>query len=710
MLDPNYLLHISEGAENISEQLHSDIVRRIVNRIMLRIGRGEDYILTAQDKWQIENLQQAGYLLEDIQKDIAKATKLQQTEIAEAMEDAGVKTLDYDDKIYQSVGLSPTPLTQSPELIRLMQRNYEATMGEWTNFTRTTADQAQRLFLSELDRAYNLVSTGALSYTQAVQEIINNIVSDGVTVTYPTGHTDTIETATLRAVRTGISQATSQIQTARMDEMDVDLVITSSHLGARPSHQVWQGQVFSRSGDSKYPPFEESTGYGTVSGLCGANCRHSFSPYFEGMDNPFEQYDSEENRKQYEKEQRQRTLERRIRDTKRDVMAKKEAVDSCKDDKLKFELDMEYQRKAALLEKQNAAYKDYCERNNLRPLSDRIQIAKWDRQQAAAARGAAKRYENAHGGSVGKKPISIADLEKQFQDLTEGYSYDDFINDFGTIESGFEGASVEEIAKAKKIAEKIESLRSIEKQPSVKMIKINTVDEAKEALLSRIGFEHVDSISGINDELFIENTKQLVRLEDKFGAIHKSSLTRFDDVNHANAAACAESGYATPHIQNLSLCRSHYFDKAQMLQKEKKWIDSKWSVPCLESELPIVSLTHEYGHMIQNNLVAQAMREAGWNENNYFAFIDRKAKSANAKFKWYIKQRKSVQDMCYNEIIAIAKEKNPLFVLEDNISGYGKTSKAEFFAEVFANSQLGKPNELGNAMNEWLKRKGLIIE
>lgn len=395
MLDPNDLLHISEGAEEIAEKLHADIIKRIVNRIMLRIGRGDSYILTAQDKWQIENLQQAGYLLEDIQKDIAKATKLQQSEIAEAMEYAGVRALDYDDEIYRSVGLSPTPLTQSPELIRLMQRNYEATMGEWTNFTRTTADQAQRLFLSELDRAYNLVSTGALSYTQAVQEIINNIVSDGVTVTYPTGHTDTIETATLRAVRTGISQATSQIQMARADEMGVDKFIISSHLGARPSHQVWQGKVFTleelRSTDDGMPAL------GTATGLSGINCRHSFSPYFEGMDNPFEQYDSEENRIQYEKEQRQRTLERRIRDTKRDVMAKKEAVDSCKDDKLKFELDMEYQRKAALLKKQNAAYKDYCERNNLRPLADRIQIAKWDRQQAAAARGAAKRYENAKG-------------------------------------------------------------------------------------------------------------------------------------------------------------------------------------------------------------------------------------------------------------------------------------------------------------------------
>ena len=398
MLSPDELLHISEGAEEIAEKLHSDIVKRIINRIMLRIGRGEDYLLTATDKWQIENLQSAGYLLEDIQKDIAKATKLQQSEIAEAMEDAGVKALDYDDKIYQSVGLSPTALPQSPELIRLMQRNYETTMGEWNNFTRTMADEAQRLFINQLDMAYTLVSTGALSYTQAVKEVLNNIVTDGVVVTYPSGHNDTIETATLRAVRTGVSQATAQIQVARMDEMDVDLVITSSHLGARPSHAEWQGKVFSRSGKSdKYPDFVSSTGYGSAGGLSGINCRHSFSCFFEGMDNPFEQYDSEENRKQYEKEQRQRTLERRIRNTKREVMGLKESVDNCKDDKLKFDLDMDYQRKSALLAKQNAAYKDYCERNNLRPLSDRIQIAKWDRQQAAAARGAAKRYENSKG-------------------------------------------------------------------------------------------------------------------------------------------------------------------------------------------------------------------------------------------------------------------------------------------------------------------------
>lgn len=125
--------------------------------------------------------------------------------------------------------------------------------------------------------------------------------------------------------------------------------------------------------------------------------RHSFSPYFEGMENPFEQYDSEENKKLYEKEQRQRTLERRIRKTKREVIALKESVDNCTDEKLKFELDLQYQKKSYLLSQQNKSYNEYCEKNNLRPLAERISIAKWDRQQASASRGASKRYENAKG-------------------------------------------------------------------------------------------------------------------------------------------------------------------------------------------------------------------------------------------------------------------------------------------------------------------------
>lgn len=392
MLTPSYLLHATEPAEEIAEKLHQDILNRIIERVLIRHERGDGYILTAVDKWQIETLQQAGFLINDIQKLISEKTPYMLSEIAEAMEDAGVKALEYDDAIYKAAGLDPVGLVQSPELIAIMQRDFEATAGDWQNFTRTTANAAQQAFIKACDDAYHLAMTGAISPSQAVREALEKVVADGVVVRYPTGHTDTIETATARAVRTGISQASSHIQIARMDEMDVDLVIVSSHLGARPTHYVWQGKVYSRSGASdKYPDFVKSTGYGSATGLCGINCRHNFSPWFEGQGNPFEKFDSEENQKQYELEQRQRTLERRIRATKREVMAWDTARQAAQGT-LKDEIEKEYQKKAALLQKQNAAYNDFCEQTGQKKRSERIQIAKWNRREAAKARAAAKRY------------------------------------------------------------------------------------------------------------------------------------------------------------------------------------------------------------------------------------------------------------------------------------------------------------------------------
>lgn len=403
MLTPEYLLSISEGSEEISEYLHTDIMNKIIERIMIRLNRGEEYLLTSQDKWQIEVLQEAGYLLEDIQKEIARRTGEQEEEIAEAFEDAGIKTLEWDDKIYRAAGLSPVPLWESPYMIRVMQQMYDATMGEWKNFTRTTAQEAQRAFINAMDEVYTKVASGSVSYTQAFKECIEKLSSDGLTVLFPSGRNDTLETATLRCVRTGISQMSGQISDQRMKEMDWDIILVSSHLGARvtPSndytnHSWWQGKFYSRSGnDDRFPPYSVC-GEGNVRGIHGANCRHSKGPG-DGVHNPFEEYDSEENRKAYAIQQRQRLLERRIRNTKRQVINLKTATDACKDEKFKFEIDMVYQRKAALLQKQNAVYKEYCKNNNLKELRERIAVARWDRKQAAAARGAAKRYKNAKG-------------------------------------------------------------------------------------------------------------------------------------------------------------------------------------------------------------------------------------------------------------------------------------------------------------------------
>ena len=402
MLRPAYLAAIAEGSEQIASELHDYIVQAIVGRMMERIGRGEKYLLTSADRWRIQILQDAGELLENITAELALYTRKQIQEIRLAMEEAGVKALEADDLIYSAAGLSTVPLWESPALVRLMERNMNASLGEWKNYTRTTAEEAQRLYITECDKAYNHVMSGAVAYTQAVREAVETISSAGVAVKYPSGHTDTLETATARAVRTGIAQATGDISLKRMEEMNWDIILVSAHIGARTgdggqnpgNHLWWQGQFYSRTGkDKHFPPFSQ-TGYGTGEGLCGWNCRHSFG-CGDGVHNPYKDIQTEDNVRMEKLEKRQRELERRVRKTKRAVMGMQTAVEQCQDEAAKFALQQELDRKSYLLQRQNQAYQDFCKYNSLRPLLERLKIARWSREQAAKARGAARRYQNA---------------------------------------------------------------------------------------------------------------------------------------------------------------------------------------------------------------------------------------------------------------------------------------------------------------------------
>lgn len=407
MLTPEYLQDATDGAERIASQMHRNIMDKIIARMMSRIGRGEDYLLTATDKWQIMVLQDAGELLSDIQKEIADKTKKQLPEIKAAFQDAGIEALKWDHAIYEAVGLNPPPLMQSPALIRILERDYAVTEKMWRNFTKTTAEESQRIFINEMDNAYRNVVSGAVSYTEAVKDVLDKVTENGVKVTYPTQRKLSIEAATMMIVRTGIGQAAADISIKRMEEMEWDTILVSAHVGARTgdggmnptNHLWWQGRFYSRTGkDKRYPDFRETTGYGTGEGLCGWNCRHSFGTG-DGINNPFD-IDSIKKADNYKAEslqKRQRTLERRIRNSKGDLQNIQTAIDSCRDEKLKFELQQMYDRKSAVLRRQNKQYRDYCKENDLKEYSERLRVAQWDRSQAVKSAKAAQRYLNAKG-------------------------------------------------------------------------------------------------------------------------------------------------------------------------------------------------------------------------------------------------------------------------------------------------------------------------
>lgn len=229
---------------------------------------------------------------------------------------------------------------------------------------------------------------------------------------------------------------------------------------------------------------------------------------------------------------------------------------------------------------------------------------------------------------------------------------------------------------------------------------IRTRADAEKALLD-MGFVLIeDSVGRLPDDVLVSQVKRLQSLEKRFGMVGKSATPCLSAMNSGNALAYVSHRISDPHTQNLSLCSKYYSQGLQYMTDEaREAVNSKWSMPCADNMLEWYTVTHEYGHMIHNILLYE-------NIDSIDTFKTR-ATTLEGKYKAYSKYQSKVLGEWNKEIIEIAKKNNPNFVLSDNISRYGKTNNAEFFAEVFANSQCGDPNELGKAMNEWLKEQGL---
>ena len=161
MLRIDEIERIAEGSGEIAKNLHDDIINAVLKRFIDRIVRLSRLEFTAQDKWQLQVLMEAGYTLADIQREIAKATRQQVTAIKRAMQRAGIQSLREDDEIYRRAEFEArSPM--SVEMTRIMQTNYRRTLALWNNYTGTTASTASQWFVDMCDRAYPLIATGAM--------------------------------------------------------------------------------------------------------------------------------------------------------------------------------------------------------------------------------------------------------------------------------------------------------------------------------------------------------------------------------------------------------------------------------------------------------------------------------------------------------------------------------------------------------------------
>ena len=261
-------------------------------------------------------------------------------------EDAGVRTVNFDNQIYRAVGLVPVDIRQSPAMRQTLEAGYRKTLGNMRNLTLTTANMGQTTYYNACNQAYMKVISGAFSYQEAIKKAVQKTAQDGAFVLYPSGHRDRVDVAVRRSVLTGVGQTCREIGIMNAEENDCDLMELSAHFGARPTHAEWQGQIVSLSGRKGYLSLSD-IGYGTGDGFGGWNCRHDWFPYFEGYSrrNYTDSYLKSLNEKnieyngekysQYEISQIQRRYEREIRSAKREKVAFDTAVKETSDSELK---------------------------------------------------------------------------------------------------------------------------------------------------------------------------------------------------------------------------------------------------------------------------------------------------------------------------------------------------------------------------------------
>ena len=305
-------------------EVMEDVIRRI--RINSEITRSAD--------WQLYRLYELGKSKKSLRKAIKKAFNLDEGSINQLYQNIIGKGYARDETLYKAKGKQFIPFEKNEALQQYISAIVKQALESMQNISQSLGFAVKsgdkrvfkpiaKYYQTTLDNAINGIATGVFDYNTVLKQTVSEMTNSGLrTVDYETGWSNRADVAARRAVMTGLTQVTAKINEHNAEKLGTDMFEVSWHSGARPSHQVWQGRWYKRS------ELESICGLGSVTGLCGANCYHSYYPVIPGISAPT--YTEEEldemnrqenipidyNGKQYTKYealQRQRQLETRMR-------------------------------------------------------------------------------------------------------------------------------------------------------------------------------------------------------------------------------------------------------------------------------------------------------------------------------------------------------------------------------------------------------------
>lgn len=315
------------------EKKYSDLEERIMSDIVRRIRKAGEITSTAD--WQINRLLALGNSTEDIEKMIKEALDASYPEMFELYD----KVIDWEyvrnKDIYEQINAEYIPFSKNAQLQQITEAIVKQTGEELENITQSLGlyldyggnkkvlTPLAEVYQGYLDVACMDITSGAFDYNSVLRRVVAQLTNSGLRqIDYASGYANRVDVAARRAVMTGVTRLSGHISDYNAKRLGTNHFEVAWHAGARPTHAVWQGKVWSRE------ELVTVCGLGTVTGLEGANCYHERYPFIPGISERqwTDEWLAEQDRKEntpkefngreytlYEAKQRQRQMETSMR-------------------------------------------------------------------------------------------------------------------------------------------------------------------------------------------------------------------------------------------------------------------------------------------------------------------------------------------------------------------------------------------------------------
>ena len=325
-----------EYKEKLSQQIeknYSDLEMRIMEDIVRRIRKAGE--ITSAAEYQINILSILGNSSEEIEKMIKETLNASYPQMFELYD----KVIDWEyvrnKDIYEQINAEFIPYEENEQLQQVTNALIQQTDADLQNITqslgfyldygagRPVLTPLAEVYQKYLDAACMDIVSGAFDYNTVIRRVVTQLTNSGLRqIDYASGRANRVDVAARRAVMTGITQLTGHISDFNAEKLGTEYYEVAWHAGARPTHQVWQGKVWSKE------QLVTVCGLGTVTGLEGANCYHERYPFILGIsernwsDEWLEKKSREENTPKefrgkkytvYEAKQKQRQMETAMR-------------------------------------------------------------------------------------------------------------------------------------------------------------------------------------------------------------------------------------------------------------------------------------------------------------------------------------------------------------------------------------------------------------